>query len=108
MRIWHKKLIPKLCQKHLCAVWRESLGCYKIITHNKQGYRHHPATQEFINCPQALHARLALIKAEATKRGYHFKELPPHVSFKGKVKEWQSLATQKAVLKDKGCKCEII
>lgn len=107
MRIWHEKLIPHLCQKHICAVWREGLGCYKIVTENKKGYRNHPATQEFINAPKELYERLELIRAEMLKRGYHPKELPEKPTVSGHVKEWQSLAEQLAHLKTKGCKCEV-
>lgn len=107
MRIWHANLIPKLCRQHLLAVWRESLGAYKIITEDKQGYRNHPATQEFINCPELLHQRLQIIKAEAVKRGYNFKEVPPLVTFAGKPKEWQTLNQQIEVLKTKQCECKL-
>lgn len=37
MRIWHESLIPKLCQKHLCAMWREGLGCLKIVHYEVDG-----------------------------------------------------------------------
>lgn len=109
MRIWHEELIPKLCRQHLLAVWREGLGCYKIITENKKGYRNHPATQEFANSPQALYRRLAIIRVEMLQRGYHPKELPPvppYESFEDK-KEWQTLDEQITWLKAKGCLCKI-
>lgn len=110
MRIWHEELIPKLCQKHLCAMWREGLGCYKIITENKKGYRNHPATQEFINCPLALFNRLQKIRSEMLTRGYHPKLLPEIGSYgfqRSKVKQWQSLEQQIEILKAKGCKCKV-
>ncbi len=109
MRIWHEELIPKLCQKHLCAVWREGLGCYKIITENKNGYRNHPATQEFMDCPNFLWLRLHKIREEMLARGYKPKELPssvPQVMI-GFPKEWQSLEEQVEILKAKGCKCNV-
>lgn len=106
MRIWNEKLIPSLCQKHLCAMWREGLGAYKIIVeHSTCSYSKHPATLEFINCPENLWQRLELLKDEATKRGYHFKDLPKYVKFGGQVKEWQTLEEQKEILKSKKCKC---
>lgn len=107
MRIWHEQLIPKLCSKHLVAVWREALGAYKIITENKKGYRNHPATQEFVEAPEALHARLTQIKQEADNRNYNFKTVPDKVSFGGSIKEWQSLEEQTTHLKSKLCKCNI-
>lgn len=111
MRIWHEKLIPKLCQKHLCAMWREGLGCYKIITENMQvSYAKHPATLEFIDRPQSLWHRLEKVREEMIGRGYHPKELPVEMSFGntfGKIKEWQTLEEQIEVLKTKNCKCRI-
>ena len=105
MRIWHEKLIPKLCQKHLCAMWREGLGCYKIITENKNGYRNHPATQEFINCPNKLWLNLFKTREEMLSRGYHPKSMPCISPISGTRKPWQTLEEQVAVLKTKNCKC---
>lgn len=110
MRIWHEKLIPILCQKHLCAVWREGLGCYKIITENKKGYRNHPATKEFEHSPVSLRHRLGLVREEMLKRGYHPKEFDSLPIFIGKEPapiEWQTLEEQISVLKAKGCKCNV-
>lgn len=111
MRIWHEQLIPKLCQKHLCAMWREGLGAYKIITENRTdlAYWKHPATQEFVDAPKNLHIRLFLVREEMFKRGYHPKELP--FLYQGdsteEIKPWQTLDEQIAILKLKGCKCKV-
>lgn len=105
MRIWHKSLIPNLCDKHLLAVWREGLGAYKIITENKNGYRNHLATQEYINCPELLHDQLSLIRQTMLIRGWKPKELPAKISYGGDFKEWQSLEEQIERLKKKNCKC---
>jgi len=109
MRIWHEKLIPKLCQKHLCAMWREGLGMYKIITENKSGYRNHPATLEFIGKPHLLYTRLQLVRNEMLSRNYHPKELPKFIfgQYSGKNKQWQTYAEQVEVLKNKNCSCKI-
>jgi len=115
MRSWDPILYPYLCQKHLCACWRESLGMFDILIKNRQSsYRHHPATKEFIDCPDILWERLSLLRTEMLKRGYHPKELPlkPPVSSKG-LHEWQSLHTQIERLVEKrnsmtSCKCNII
>lgn len=106
MRIWHENLISDLCNKHLVAMWREALGCYSIIVNNKKGYRNHPAVQEFMDSPEKLHNRLKLIKKEARKRNFNFKEVPKRVEFGGKTKQWQSLEKQKKVLNFKKCKCK--
>lgn len=117
MRIWHEQLIPKLCQKHLCAMWREGLGAYKIITENKKGYRNHPAVKEFEDCPDELFKRLQAIRKEMIRRGYKPKEIEEKLIIKGimtgniyipnKPKPWQTLKQQIEVLKSKNCKCKI-
>ena len=107
MRIWHQQLIPSLCKNHLLAVWREALGAYSIIVDGKKGYRNHPATIEFLSCPEALHERLCLIRVEMVKRGWKPKELPLKVSFGGSVAEWQSLEQQTEHLKSKNCLCHL-
>ena len=108
MRILHEQLIPNLCQKHLCAMWCEGLGAYKIITENKKGYRNHPATQEFIDAPLALWHRLLQVKLEMEYRGYHPKEIPPKPqNSTGSINLWQTLEEQIQILKDKKCKCNI-
>jgi uncharacterized protein (TIGR02328 family) len=113
MRIWHENLIPRLCRQHLVALWREGLGCYKIITENKKGYSMHPATLEFKDCPDKLYQRLEIIRCEMLKRGYKPKELPPKCQdTNNEPKEWQTLEQQIERLKEKrsiiiNCKCNI-
>lgn len=111
MRIWHEQLIPLLCQKHLCAMWREGLGCYKIITENKRGYRNHPAVKEFYNYNGNLYERLQKVRDEMIKRGYHPKEMPemysPMIFTSHNESEWQTLEQQVEILKAKGCKCKV-
>jgi len=113
MRIWHEQLIPCLCQKHLCAMWREGLGAYKIITEDKKGYRNHPAVKEFKNYPARLHERLCLVREEMLKRGYHPKQLPEidtvgfEVRYVAIETPWQTLEEQIEVLSNKNCKCNI-
>lgn len=72
---------------------------YSIITQGKKGYRNHPATQEFVDCPELLHDRLSLVRQEMLNRGYHPKDLPPKVSTRGRYREWESLETQIEKLK---------
>lgn len=114
MRIWHEQLIPKLCQKHLCAMWREGLGAYKIITENRidLSYWKHPATQEFVNHKLLLWDRLNKVRDEMLKRGYHPKEMPVVENPFGieridDYKEWQTLEQQIELLKSKKCKCRV-
>lgn len=122
MRIWHEQLIPKLCQKHLCAMWREGLGAYAIITgttqpkdiysvitNNSKGYRNHPAVKEFECVPHQLWARLFMVFREMIRRGYHPSRMPtpPQSMVSQKTKEWQTLEEQTAILKSKKCKCDV-
>lgn len=113
MRAWHKSLIPKLCRIHLIATWRETLGMYSIIINNKKGYSRHPATQEYINCPDKLWDYLHLLREEMLRRGYKPKELPPKPpATSNEPKEWQTLEEQIERLKEKRqtiliCRCDI-
>jgi hypothetical protein len=116
MRIWHEDLIPKLCQKHLSAMWREGLGAYKIINENRTdlSYWKHPATQEFIYNLDLLHERLRLVREEMLKRAYNPKELPVLQDLSSFLQQqyckyypWQTLDEQIAILKTKNCKCNI-
>lgn len=117
MRIWHEKLIPKLCQKHLCAMWREGLGCYKLVRNNKvgkdivrKGYQNHPATIEFEQAAMSLWERLKMVRDEMKRRGYHPKRMPTRPStlvWWYQEKPWQTLDEQIAVLKSKKCKCNV-
>lgn len=90
MRIWHEKLIPFLCSKHLTAMWNESWIAFDGIINNKEGWKTHPARKEFEHCPGILWDRLQLIKQEADKRGFNFKKSfplrPIHKDYK--PKEW--------------------
>lgn len=108
MRIWHEQLIPKLCQKHLCAMWREGLGAYKIITENKKGYKNHPAVKEFEHSPAALFNRMLKVRFEMLSRNYNPKPIfPRHHNKNGSVNEWQTLEEQINILRLKNCKCMI-
>lgn len=111
MRIWHEELIPKLCQKHLCAMWREGLGCYKIVTCQVSGgsYKNHPAVKEFENDTIELIRRLCLVREEMLSRGYNPKELKLDNIFTSSevFKPWQTLEEQIEIIKKKGCKCKI-
>lgn len=113
MRIWHEKLISKLCRQHLLAMWREGLGAYSIITNNKKGYRNHPVVKEFENAPLALWDRLFSVRMEMLKRGYNPKEMPkkPDYDYSQEIVEgiceWQILDEQIEILKSKNCDCKI-
>jgi len=114
MRIWHEKLIPFLCSKHLTAMWNESWIAFNGIKENKNGWRTHPARKEFEQCPDRLWDRLQLVKKEADKRGFNFiKPFPQRPRrTNNKPKEWQTLNEQINVLVEKrelieSCNCDI-
>lgn len=109
MRIWHEQLIPKLCRQHLLAQWRESLGCYKAVMGETQGYINHPQTKAYWNAPNKLLHSLELTRAEMLKRGYKPKEITqyPQVDNQDDYREWQTLEEQVKILKNKGCECKI-
>lgn len=111
MRIWHEELIPKLCQKHLCAMWREGLGCLKIVQYMTDGggYKNHPAVKEFMGDSYRLVQRLYLVRQEMLKRGYHPKELVHSNIFtsSNNYQPWQTLNEQIQVLKSKHCQCQV-
>lgn len=109
MRIWHEDLVPHLCRQHLLAVWREGLGCYNVVTSDKQGYRNHPATKEWLHAPLALWNYLRLVRREMLERGYNPKPMPPKPPYTPSEyrKEWQTREEQIDVLKTKGCDCKI-
>lgn len=90
-------------------MWREGLGAYSIIMNDKKGYSNHPAVVEFKPRPDKLWERLRLVRKEAIKRGYNFKELPepPSRPYRGACTLWQSLEEQKEVLRSKKCDCNV-
>ena len=121
MRIWHESLIPHLCRQHLLAMWREGLGCYKIVTGQVDGgsYKNHPATREFLQAKAHLWVVLKQLREEMIKRGYHPKSMPrkPYYNmtfirfcreedYRNKY-QWQSLEKQIEIIKAKGCQCKV-
>lgn len=94
-------------------MWREGLIGFYGILENKKGWKNHPARKEFENCPDKLWQRLKLVRQEAVKRGFNFKELPQSPpTTKNHPCEWQSYEEQIKRLKSKrktikSCKCKI-
>jgi len=74
MRLW--SLHPKyLDGKGLVALWREALLAQKVLAGLTRGYRHHPQLSRFrqtSNPGGYIAAYLAVVQAEATRRGYRF------------------------------------
>jgi pyrimidine dimer DNA glycosylase len=74
MRLW--SLHPKyLDAQGLVALWREALLAREVLRGRTRGYRHHPQLQRFRSCAaprSAINSYLALVHAEACRRGYDF------------------------------------
>ena len=110
------KLIKKICNK--CGyeakegqVGKKCLNC----GHGLDGYFYHPAVKEFKEAPLALYERLQLVRDEMLKRGYNPINLTtPNLYVKQalglhkeKIRQWQTLEEQIAVLKSKHCACKL-
>lgn len=111
MRIWHERLIPNLCRQHLLAMWREGLGCWKIVNGDVDGggYRNHPAVKEFMGNSLILAGILTEVREEMVRRHYHPKEFQRGNVFTSSntYKPWQTLDQQIEVLKNKHCDCKL-
>jgi hypothetical protein len=74
MRLW--SLHPKyLDPQGLVALWREALLARAVIRGETRGYKHHPQLERFSLHPyprSAISAYLAVVHAEAMRRGYSF------------------------------------
>lgn len=92
-------------------MWREGLGCYKIVTYEVDGggYKNHPAVKEFMGSSFKLAVVLTKVREEMLNRGYHPKELELGNVFtsNSSYTPWQTLEEQIEVLKSKGCNCKI-
>jgi len=120
MRIWHEKLIPKLCKKHLLACWREGLGCLNILLFNKKGYSNHPQVKQYEHDILALLWILCYVRQVMLAREYHPKEiLDSDEKWEAYIKlrmeqmykrleiPWQTLEEQTEILRNKNCDCEV-
>jgi hypothetical protein len=82
MRLW--TLHPRyLDARGLTALWRESLLAQNVLAGNTVGYRNHPQLARFkalSDCVGAVAAYLAVVREEATRRGYRFdgSKIRPH------------------------------
>ena len=105
MRVWDKISPSRLCRKHLLAEHRETLCIWSVITNNKKGYSKHPETVRFRDNLNALSYRHTMLVKEASKRGYHFKDLPNSENvllFNVMPRSWDD---QEKSLSAKNCDC---
>lgn len=109
MRIWEKELIPSLCRQHLLAQWRESLGCYKAVMGETDGYINHPQTKAYWDAPNLLRSVLEATRAEMLARGWNPKQIPDYgqVDNPEEYRQWQTVEQQVANLRSKGCECKV-
>ena len=54
MRNWSKLFHPYLCYKHSNALWNERWIMYRAVVFDRKGWRNHPETKQFENCPEVL------------------------------------------------------
>jgi hypothetical protein len=74
MRLW--SIHPKyLDPRGLVALWREALLARAVLRGETRGYTHHPQLERFAthaNPRLAINSYLAVVHAEAARRGYAF------------------------------------
>jgi hypothetical protein len=107
MRIWD---VPPslLCRQHLLGEHRELHGLWRILTENRQGYRHHPETRRWRGKLAALYRRHEALTEEMTRRGYrHASPLDRRQATGSAVQNdyVDTLDAQIVILHNKGCDC---
>jgi hypothetical protein len=110
LRIWDLET-GRLCRAHLLAEHRELHGLWNILTRDLAGYRRHPETRRWEGRLAALSARHDAEVAEMVRRGWrHRSSLDPRLatgSTEAQMGRVDSLAGQMAILRAKGCACEL-
>jgi hypothetical protein len=109
MRIWD--LRPKLlCRQHLLGEHRELHAIWTVLTRERKGYSRHPETLRWKGRLRALYRRHEALVLEMTRRGYqHHSPLDPRRA-SGSARQTVYVdppARQRAILKKKGCACEV-
>jgi len=108
MRIWD---IPcsKLCRSHLLGEHRELHAIWTYLTTDKgHSYRRHPETLRWKGKLWALRVRHEQQVKEMEDRGYkHNSPINDLYPITDGVKPWQTLDEQIAILKAKGCQCDL-
>jgi len=109
MRIWD--LPPKiLCRQHLLGEHRELHALWIVLTQNKKGYSRHPETKRWVGKLAALYTRHEKQVEEMSNRNYQHhsplnKDLAVGISKQTFYVDCPD--TQKKLLKDKGCSCQL-
>ena len=109
MRIWD--ISPKrLCRNHLLGEHRELHAIWTVITERKKGYSKHPETIRWKGKLKAMYLRHEELVKEMKDRGYHHKSPLDKRKATGKSKQdvfVDDPITQKHILQQKGCNCNV-
>jgi hypothetical protein len=87
---------------------RELHGLWRILTENRQGYRHHPETRRWRGKLAALYRRHEALTVEMARRGYrHASPLDRRQATGSAVQNdyVDTLDAQIVILHNKGCDC---
>jgi len=111
MRVWDIP-ITKLCNKHLVAQHHEIHCIASINLHGYGGFCNHPETRRWrghINQLAYKHYQTVNeMVARGMKHHYHLGTIDDvSMSTDGCPEPWQPVEQQIALLKSKGCKCEV-
>jgi hypothetical protein len=111
MRVWDIP-VNKLCDKHLIAQHHEIHCIYSIIVNGKNGFAHHPEVMRWRDNLASLRNKHDITVIEMLNR--HKVHKSPLVWFENYLplntpmpKPWQPVEVQIALLKSKGCSCNV-
>lgn len=97
MRVWD--ISPGyLNRASLLGEHREIHALWVVIHKQNAGYRHHPETRRWLNCPEALVLRHNMVVAEMSLRGWqHHSPLPDNTAG-GRPEGWVNTPQEQLVL----------
>jgi hypothetical protein len=109
MRIWdiHPE---KLCRMHLLGEHRELHAVWNILTQGRKGYSKHPETMRWEGRLKALYLRHGALVEEMIRRGYRHSSPLSGKFATGPAKQSKYVNTpaeQTAILREKGCGCNV-
>lgn len=107
MRIWDQIHPRNLCRQHLLGEHRELHAIWRILTKDRDGYRHHPEVKRWEGRLGALYIRHEMLVKEIERRGYNHRS-----PLKGAPRFFDVLwpepwDDQRNALAAKHCGCEV-
>ncbi len=109
MRIWD--IAPRrLCRNHLLGEHRELHAIWSVIVNGKKGYAQHPETLRWRGKLKALYGRHEALVVEMSSRGYQHRS--PLVKRDATGSATQTIYVDRprrqiAILRNKGCQCDV-